>query len=412
MSRRARLAPRLALAPASEIRAPSPFKAALDPACWPLELLDEPAVRLKTVRGTIIFVSGAELAARVLKMPADRIMRHRVYSRAFGSAAGRDAVTIAEGALWREARSWLAPLFRAGAVNAAEPALQRDIDEVIGGWEAGTRADIHLDMTALSLRLAWRLFFADEGEPVPEEEIRRAAARYVTACRSRQLDAAASAVRGFAERVVDNPPARPLLPGNPFSRDGARAAPAARLTQALALLNAAHETTSAALSWMIILTGGEGPLQAALRQEVGSAESKDRPLVEAVIHETLRLFPSPPILLREAAADVRIGELECARGQSLAVNLYAMHRHSKVLEDPDVFRPERWLDSGRAPAFLPFGDGPHSCAGRAAALLQMRLVLTALCSRYTMRVEPDAAAPAALLSLHPAGPVGLELDRK
>lgn len=403
-----RAAPALRLLPAEAIDAPSPLKAALDAKFWPAEMLSQPVTRLRTRRGPIVFVSDPAIADRLLRAPLTQIRRERTYRRVFGAASGDDAVTVAEGAVWKSVRSWLSPVFRGASLGDAEPVLREDVERALGGWRGQHVDDLHLEMTALSLLLVWRLVLAERDAEAPDKEIRRAAEHCVAGCRERRLGAAVEAVRGFADAVVDRPPSHPLLPGNPFAaeRAGERSRQA-RHTQALALLNAAHETTAAALTWMVISVGRDSALQTALSG--GSAEP-DMPaarLGEAVRCETLRLFPSPPILLREAAGDVQVEGLHLARGEAVAINLYAMHRRPDLWRDADAFDPDRWIGTDRHTGFLPFGGGVHGCAGRAFALCQMRLVLDVLCERYEVQMEREPAHLGALLTLHPEAPVAL-----
>ena len=62
-----------------------------------------------------------------------------------------------------------------------------------------------------------------------------------------------------------------------------------------------------------------------------------------------------------------------------------------VWEDPDAFRPERFLD-GEPPepyTWIPFGGGVRRCLGGAFAQFEMRVVLAELVRRR--RLEPARA---------------------
>jgi cytochrome P450 len=62
-------------------------------------------------------------------------------------------------------------------------------------------------------------------------------------------------------------------------------------------------------------------------------------------------------------------------------------------EDPEEFRPERWLgeDGGAAPyTSIPFGGGTRRCVGASFALMEMRAVLRAVLGRVELRPS-DAA---------------------
>jgi cytochrome P450 len=68
---------------------------------------------------------------------------------------------------------------------------------------------------------------------------------------------------------------------------------------------------------------------------------------------------------------------------------WVTHRHPAYWEEPDQFRPERFLP-GRASdrpkfAYFPFGGGPRACIGNTFALIEGTLVLAALAQRFHFR---------------------------
>jgi cytochrome P450 len=67
-----------------------------------------------------------------------------------------------------------------------------------------------------------------------------------------------------------------------------------------------------------------------------------------------------------------------------------VHRRADLYPDPNLFRPERFLDS-RAETYgwIPFGGGIRRCIGASLAQLEMREALRVVFAR----VQLDAAAP-------------------
>ncbi|PNH10813.1 Cytochrome P450 3A24, partial [Tetrabaena socialis] len=65
--------------------------------------------------------------------------------------------------------------------------------------------------------------------------------------------------------------------------------------------------------------------------------------------------------------DEPVGGALVARGCTLVVSLFSMHRHPAIWPAPDEWLPQRWPN-----AFLPFGLGPRGCIGRNFALLNMQ----------------------------------------
>jgi len=83
-----------------------------------------------------------------------------------------------------------------------------------------------------------------------------------------------------------------------------------------------------------------------------------------------------------------------------------MHRDARYYDDPDYFRPERWLDGlmGRLPpgAYFPFGDGPRRCIGQSFALMESALVTATVAQRFRFRLVPGhPVVPEPLVTLRP-----------
>jgi hypothetical protein len=104
--------------------------------------------------------------------------------------------------------------------------------------------------------------------------------------------------------------------------------------------------------------------------------------VDTVLMESLRMFPLTGMTNRIATQDVMLENgARIRRGLQV---LFDFKSHQRVgYEDPDVFRPERWLNMNKADAcYMPFGMGPRKCpAERFAHLLTTELV-TGIVERF------------------------------
>jgi cytochrome P450 len=65
-------------------------------------------------------------------------------------------------------------------------------------------------------------------------------------------------------------------------------------------------------------------------------------------------------------------------GDVLSVSPFLVHHDQHHWADAEVFRPERWAESGERGPYVPFGAGPYTCTGASVALTLMTETLTAL----------------------------------
>ncbi|XP_064488659.1 cytochrome P450 302a1, mitochondrial-like [Ornithodoros turicata] len=108
------------------------------------------------------------------------------------------------------------------------------------------------------------------------------------------------------------------------------------------------------------------------------------PYLRACIKESLRMNPIAIGIGRILPEDVVLSGFNVPAGTLLITHNQAACRHEVNYEDPDAFRPERWIkeqnSAARAHPFcsLPFGYGPRMCVGRRFAETVMSLLLARL----------------------------------
>lgn len=130
-------------------------------------------------------------------------------------------------------------------------------------------------------------------------------------------------------------------------------------------------------------------------------ELKDMNYLQAALSETLRLYPSAPIEISEAANDDELPDgTKLKKGSKVLCLFYAMGRMESIWgTDCRKFKPERWLRNGK---FMPksefvypvFNEGPRRCAGREVAYLQMKWVTSSIIVRYRVEaVKGETVAP-------------------
>ena len=165
------------------------------------------------------------------------------------------------------------------------------------------------------------------------------------------------------------------------------------------LFIAGHETTATTLAWSFYLLGRHPEANALARAEARALAGRrlgadDLPRLGAclqVFKEALRLYPSIYLFVREAVADVGIGEVDLPRGTMVLISPWALHHRPDVWPDPERFDPRRFdpeAERSRPPlSYLPFSAGPRTCIGNHFAMLEGPLVLATLLGRVDSRAR-------------------------
>jgi cytochrome P450 len=162
----------------------------------------------------------------------------------------------------------------------------------------------------------------------------------------------------------------------------------------LTFIAAGHETTARGLSWLLYLLTHDPRSMAKVYSEVDAVDldsppstwQSKLPFLTACFDEAMRLYPPAPFLTRMARKDDRFGLAFVPAGGYLFLNLYALHRHRLLWEQPDSFKPERFMDRASANIgkyqYLPFGVGHRTCIGGHFAVLEATIILVLTLRRY------------------------------
>ncbi|KAI8439113.1 hypothetical protein MSG28_012971 [Choristoneura fumiferana] len=150
-----------------------------------------------------------------------------------------------------------------------------------------------------------------------------------------------------------------------------------------------QETVATTLLFTILMIGSKPDVQEKLHTEIKSifGDSKRSVLkedlvrmtyCEALIYETLRLYPPVPMVMRDADHDLKLQSCTVPKGTACAVNALGAGL-SRRLWGPDAheFRPERWLRGGppHPAAFLAFSYGKRACIGKRYAMALLKTIL-------------------------------------
>lgn len=170
------------------------------------------------------------------------------------------------------------------------------------------------------------------------------------------------------------------------------------------MLIAGYETTATALAWSFDLLLHHPAALARLEDDLAAGRDE---YLDAVITETLRLYPITGLVARQVRAPMQLGGYEVPTGVVLAPNAYLTQRRGDIYPDPTAFRPERFLEASPDPAsWLPFGGGTRRCLGASFASFEMRTVIPSVLRQVQLRAahpRPARIRRAGLAVFVPAG---------
>jgi cytochrome P450 len=157
----------------------------------------------------------------------------------------------------------------------------------------------------------------------------------------------------------------------------------------ITLITAGHETTATAIAWGVELLVHNPDVLAR------ACEGEDAYL-DALVKEVLRIHSPVPIGGgREVLEPFPIGRWTIPAGVGIFVDAYGVHHDPDVYPEPDVFRPERFLEEpSDGYSFLPFGGGAHRCLGAGLAQLEIKVVLGEILKRFELAAVSASARPA------------------
>lgn len=105
---------------------------------------------------------------------------------------------------------------------------------------------------------------------------------------------------------------------------------------------------------------------------------KELNFMNDVINESQRMY-SVVAFERQASDDYKYKDIEVNKGQTVNVLIDAIHHDETNYPEPFRFKPDREKSND---SFIPFGSGPRSCIAFRFALLEIKLVLTKILSKY------------------------------
>jgi cytochrome P450 len=405
----------------------------------------------------LFIVSDPDLVDRVLVKEAEHFPKSDLMAKVLSLLLG-NGIFVSNGEVWRKQRRMMEPAFSQARIQDVF-SLMRDatlaMGERLAASEDGSVLAVDEEMTHVTGDIIFRTIFSRALKR--EEAIRIFYAfgrlqellnpqgiwallgipRFLWFGR-RAATEQAEVIRDLLDRDVEArlresasgaPPKADILgsllkavdpeTGDKFSRK--------ELVDQIALVfMAGHETSASALAFGLYLIAMRPDIQERMHREATAAFGDREPefsdmrhlkLTRDVLRETLRLYPTLPLLGREATRPEQMRSRSIKPGSLIFVSPWIIQRHRKLWDRPDEFDPDRFArpetkESVRC-AYLPFSAGPRVCLGASFAMQEGVLILAYLVRHFRFEPVPGhTPAPVARLTLRAENGVRLKVSRR
>lgn len=204
---------------------------------------------------------------------------------------------------------------------------------------------------------------------------------------------------------------------------GARFSSAEMIDQVAIFFLAGHETSASALAWALYLLATHPDAQQRVAEE--GIDFLKNPLfsnlsslkfTRDVFRETLRLYPSVPMMVRETTKDEPLRARIAKKGAQIVLSPWHLQRHQEMWDSPDDFNPDRYTTENAKQclrdAYLPFSTGPRVCIGAGFAMIEGPMLLAMLVSRFNFAPSGPPPIPAAYLTLRSRDGIRLQIAHR
>ena len=343
-----------------------------------------------------------------------------------------ESIFTSNGCQWRKQRDLMNPAFAHARVNEVFDLMQQACDDMLRRASNINQkkpvCDMDEEMTFVTADIIFRTLMTTKLSPDAAEKITEAFTRFqhqslrmtmlrlfniplrLFGFKERQRKQAAQKIRGTLEGLI-RPRYDAISRGDETEwtdilstllntidpETNERFSFKEIVDQVAMLFLAGHETSASALSWTFYLLSEYPEIQQQAFKEiqdtVGDRKIKKEDIkkltfVTAIFRETLRLYPPVGFMAREAKEEVTLRDKIVAKGKTVIVSPWLIHRNKDNWQKPHEFNPQRFLESHDIPLkskYLPFGMGQRVCVGASFAMQEAILIIASFLQQY--RIE-------------------------
>jgi sterol 14-demethylase len=371
--------------------------------------------RLRLGRRPAVVMVGPELARWVFKHTDDRTLSIGPSLAFTIRLFGPDFYFLAPPEEYQHQRQTLLPLFRAHMAGGHLAIMERHCAAFVARLGASGTFDLPQEMNALVLGIIMEAFLGadfvrrmpptvasdfrdfirglDPITPgwVPAPHLRRA-----RRARDRMRAAVGDLVQARHRQPAEPPDFLQVLMAS-RALDSSPVTDQWVIQMALGVTFAGHDSTTGHVSWSLIdlLQHPDELSKVLAEQRRILPDGPDTPLdlaaihrmtcLDRALHETARLHPVAPVMLRRALLPVDLRGLAIPAGADVFVAPVLSHRLPVLFENADQYHPDRYLAQPKQTSYLHgFGGGTHRCLGEHFADLLTHVTVTRLLQHYEL----------------------------
>jgi cytochrome P450 len=427
----------------------------------------------------IVVISEPDAMMSVLRERPHDFRRHFAVRPIFREM-GIDGLFSAEGDDWRRQRPLVMRALDPAHLRQFFPVIVTATERLHARWlaaaAAGAPVDVRADLTRYTVDVTCSLAFGTDVTTLSREQAdplqhhldtiftgiaRRINAiwptwRWLRTPADRRIDrslaSAGKAVHGFIDNTRAAMKRQPELRKSPqnllqallAANEDARLSDDELHGNVMTLLLAGEDTTANTIAWALhLLSLNPDVLKAARTEaiEALSAESpttargtrrvalrdfdstRELPLIEGIVLESLRLKPVAPLNMFTAIRDTQLLGTRIPARTMVCILKRPPATSESFFPRANDFQPQRWLagaaaasgagsqsaqaqagiSGGGRRAFMPFGGGPRFCPGRYLALLEAKMVLATTLAAFELQATSDPVSEQMGMTMQPQG---------
>jgi cytochrome P450 len=338
---------------------------------------------------------------------------------------------------WRPQRKLIQPLMHAKQIENYANTMTRLGENLIQGWQNGSRRDLHHDMTQVTMEIIAETMFgttmesADRaheavkiGQAITIAEFTQPLALpWMAQKKAQDIISVNKDLDSIVQYLLEDRRAHPDVErddlmtllmnttdenGNPVSFDFVR-------NNILTLFVAGHETTANSLTWAFYYLAKNPHIADKMYEELDSvlagraatlADLPNLPYTLMVLKEAMRIEPAVSAFPRALIEDTELGGYRLEKNSTVFIPTYQVHHDERWWSNPFEFQPERFTpeEEGKRHkyAYMPFGGGPRVCIGNHFAMMEGHILLATIASQFKLTLANDEPVqPVRLITTFP-----------